>query len=96
MPNKRVSINLTTRRLALLMAALLTAGLSVAFAQTNTTTPPAAPNPVTQVAPDDDTEPETPRQPEAPIDTSGDLSTLEYEPTESISEDKSVAFPIDI
>ena len=55
-------------------------------------------NPVDEAAapPTTTTETAQPRAEEAPIDMTNRVSPLEYEPTESISEDNSVSFPTDI
>lgn len=96
MPSDTATRQVMTSRRWALVAVLLSAGLSVAYAQSTSDTPPAEPSSATPAEPASTAEPNPPREAEAPIDASGDLSTLEYEPSESISEDKSVAFPVDI
>lgn len=66
-----------------------------AASQSQTEQPQPESEVVAPEAPAPDTAP-PPRAAEAPLETTGRVPTLDYEPTEAISEDKSVSFPVDI
>jgi len=59
--------------------------------------PQGAPSPTTNATPEQSSEVSTTSKPEPPINAASDARpSLDYEPSESISEDRSVSFPVDI
>lgn len=101
MPNKSAS---TRYRAPTLGAAVLVAGLLAmpSLAQDAPETEPAStPNPDVTADGDSATPPATPLPGSEPQESphgsvSGARPSLDYEPTEAISEDRSVSFPVDI
>jgi len=93
MPNNAMSAK---RRLAGLLMAGYLGGCALAWSQetTNETDSASPPDPEIEVQTDNETKeaPET-SPPAAPTESG---AVLDYEPTESISEDLSVSFPVDI